>query len=60
MEMTNSCSVVIPVECLVFNLEFSRVLDMTVYLVPSDTKVLEIYLLKNMKILQDELLYDKA
>ena len=31
-----------------------------VYLVPSDTKVLEIYLLKNMKILQDELLYDKA
>ena len=31
-----------------------------VYLVPSDTKVLEIYLLKNMKILHDELLYDKA
>jgi hypothetical protein len=30
-----------------------------VYLVPSDTKVLEIYLLKNMKI-HDELLYDKA
>jgi hypothetical protein len=31
----------------------------TVYLVPSDTKVLEIYLLKNMKI-HAELLYDKA
>jgi hypothetical protein len=29
-----------------------------VYLVPSDTKVLEIYLLKNIKI-HDELLYDK-
>jgi hypothetical protein len=30
------------------------------YLVPSDTKVLQIYLLKNIKILHDELLYDKA
>jgi hypothetical protein len=32
----------------------------TVYLVPSDTKVLESYLLKNTKILHDELLCDKA
>ena len=31
-----------------------------VYLVPSDTKVLEIYLLKNIKILNDEFMYDKA
>ena len=31
-----------------------------VYLVPSDTKVLEIYFLKNTKILHDEFLYDKA
>ena len=30
-----------------------------IYLVPSDTKVLEIYLLKNIKILDDEILYDK-
>jgi hypothetical protein len=30
-----------------------------VYLVPNDTRVLEIYLLKN-KIFHDELLYDKA
>jgi hypothetical protein len=32
----------------------------TVYLVLSDTKFLEIYLLKNIKILHDKLLYDKA
>ena len=38
---------------------YKKVRD-TVYLVPSDTKVLENYLLKNMKILHDELLYDKA
>ena len=31
-----------------------------VYLVPSDTKVLEISLLKNIKMLHDEFLYDKA
>ena len=31
-----------------------------VYLVSSDTKVLEIYLLKNIKMLHDEFLYDKA
>jgi hypothetical protein len=31
-----------------------------VYLVPSDTKVLEIYLSKNIKMLHDEFLYDKA
>ena len=31
-----------------------------VYLVPSDTKVLEIYLLKNVKMLHYEFLYDKA
>jgi hypothetical protein len=32
----------------------------TVYLILSDTKVLEIYLLKNTKMLYDEFLYDKA
>jgi hypothetical protein len=32
----------------------------TVYLIPSDTKVLEIYLLKNTKMLHDEFLYNKA
>jgi hypothetical protein len=32
----------------------------TVYHVISDTKILEIYLLKNIKILHDEFLYDKA
>ena len=31
-----------------------------VYLVPSDTKVLEIYFLKNIKKSHDEILYDKA
>jgi hypothetical protein len=31
-----------------------------VYLVPSDTKILEIYLLKNIEMLHDEFLYDKA
>ena len=31
-----------------------------IYLVPSDTKILEIYLLKNIKMLHDEFLYDKA
>ena len=31
-----------------------------VYLVPSDTRVSEIYLLKKIKILHDEFLYDKA
>ena len=31
-----------------------------IYLVPSDTKVLEIYLLRNIKMLHDEFLYDKA
>jgi hypothetical protein len=32
----------------------------TVDLVPSDTRVLEIYLLKTYKIIYDELLYDKV
>jgi hypothetical protein len=31
-----------------------------VYLVPSETRVLEIYLLINIKMLHDEHLYDKA
>jgi hypothetical protein len=31
-----------------------------VYLVPSDTRILEIYFLKKHKIFHDELLYDKA
>jgi hypothetical protein len=31
-----------------------------VYLVPSNTKVLEIYPLKNIKMQHDEFLYDKA
>jgi hypothetical protein len=34
--------------------------ELLFYLVPSETKVLEIYLLKNIKILHDEFLYDKA
>jgi hypothetical protein len=92
--MINSCSAVIPFKCLVFNLEFSRVLDKiiltwrfalnlilvghmldlslgswwvwyekvwaTVYLVLSDTRVLEIYLLKILKLLHDEFLYDES
>jgi hypothetical protein len=31
-----------------------------VYLVPSDTRVLEVYLLKNLKLPHDEFLYDES